>query len=206
VRSPGPATSETADRPSTDAVASRSPTGPLRAVLWALVLVMTVAWLLLGGGLAALRDTVAPAPPQTGPEVGRIAPELALPVAGGGEVSLAQLKGSVVLVNFWATWCVPCLAEMPAIERAYQAHRDRGLVVLAVDVQEQDADVIRFLDSLGVTFGSAIDRTGDASRRFRANALPTTFLVDRRGVVRDVRVGPLTDQMLEERLARVLDD
>jgi cytochrome c biogenesis protein CcmG, thiol:disulfide interchange protein DsbE len=206
VRSSGPATSETADRPSTDAVASRPPTGPLRAVLWALVLVMTAAWLLLGGGLAALRDTVAPAPPRTGAEVGRIAPELSLPVAGGGEVSLAQLKGSVVLVNFWATWCAPCLAEMPAIERAYQAHRERGLAVLAVDVQEQDADVIRFLDSLGVTFGSAIDRTGDASRRFRANALPTTFLIDRRGIVRDVRVGPLTDQMLEERLARFLND
>jgi cytochrome c biogenesis protein CcmG, thiol:disulfide interchange protein DsbE len=178
--------------------------GALRALLWALVAVMTVAWLFLGGGLDAIRGTIWPAPPTTAPEVGRPAPALALPLAGGGEVDLAQHRGKVVLVNFWATWCTPCRAEMPAIERTYQAHRERGLEVIAVDVQERDADVLAFLREVEVSFPSAVDRVGDVVRRYRANALPTTFLVDRQGVIRDVHVGPLTDQMLEQRLAPLL--
>jgi thiol-disulfide isomerase/thioredoxin len=178
--------------------------GALRALLWALVGVMTVAWLFLGGGLDAIRETIWPAPPTTAPEVGRPAPALVLPLAGGGEVDLAQHRGKVVLVNFWATWCTPCRAEMPAIERVYQAHRERGLEVIAVDVQEREQDVLAFLREVDVSFPSAVDRVGDVVRAYRANALPTTFLIDRQGLVRDVHVGPLTDQMLEQRLAPLL--
>jgi cytochrome c biogenesis protein CcmG/thiol:disulfide interchange protein DsbE len=151
-----------------------------------------------------LRGLFAGTPRPFVPEIGRPAPPLRLPLAGGGEVDLAALRGKVVLINFWATWCTPCRAEMPAIERAYQAYRGRGFEVLAVDVQEREGEVAAFLKDLGVTFPSAIDRTGEAVLAYRANALPTTFLIDREGIMREVRVGPFTEDWLDERLRRLL--
>ncbi len=176
----------------------------VRAVLWALVAIMTVAWIFYGGGLESVSNLTGPASPSNSADVGQRAPELRLPLAGGGQVSLDQYRGKVVLVNFWATWCGPCRDEMPVFERAHQTHGPQGLVVLGVDVQERDAQVLAFLREVGATFPSAIDTTGEAARVWRATGLPMTFLIDRHGIVRDVRVGPFTDEMLEERLGRLL--
>ena len=179
----------------------------MRAVLWALVGVLTVAWLFMGGGLESLTNLTGSSSPATSggsADVGQRAPDLRLPLAGGGEVSLAQYRGQVVLVNLWATWCGPCRAEMPAMERTYQKHAPHGFAVLAVDVQERDPEVLAFLREVGVTFPSAMDTTGEVSRTWRAIGLPTSFLIDRQGIIRDVRVGPFTDDMLEERLNRLL--
>jgi len=197
----------TLDTEQSTATGPDAPRGDLRALrglLWALAAVMGVAWLFVGGGLEMLIGTVRPTTPSSGPEVGRAAPELRLPLAGGGEVDLAEYRGKVVLLNFWATWCVPCRAEMPAIEQAYQQHRERGFEVLAVNIQERDEDVLEFLREVGVSFPSAIDHVGDSLRRYRAIALPTTILIDREGVIRDIRVGPLTESILQEGLAKVL--
>ena len=174
-------------------------------MLWALCAAMAAVGLFLQGGPANLLGFGRPSGPPAAAEIGQRAPELRLPLAGGGDVDLAQYRGQVVLLNFWATWCAPCTAEMPAIERVYQAQRDRGFTVLAVDVQEHEEVVSPFLAQLGVTFPSALDRNGETARLYRATGLPTTFLIDRGGVIRDVRVGPLTEAMLEERLAKILD-
>jgi thiol-disulfide isomerase/thioredoxin len=176
----------------------------VRALLWALVVVMAVGWLFLGGGLEHLQSLFGASPRPFVPEIGRPAPPLRLPAAGGGEVDLAALRGKVVVINFWATWCIPCRAEMPAVERVYQSYRGRGFEVLGVDVQERESDVVAFLKDVGVTFPSAIDRTGEVVLAYRANALPTTFFVDRDGIVRDVHVGPLTEEWLEERVRRLM--
>jgi cytochrome c biogenesis protein CcmG, thiol:disulfide interchange protein DsbE len=109
-----------------------------------------------------------------------------------------------MLLNFWATWCEPCKAEMPTFERAQQEYRDRGLVVLGVNFQERDEEITSFLSQVGVTFPSLVDRTGEVSRQWRATGLPTTFLIDRQGIIRDVRVGAYTDAMLEDRLTKLL--
>ena len=177
-----------------------------RALLWALVGVMTVVWLFYGGGLETILSMTRPAPtPVTTADIGQAAPSLKLPLVGGGEVDLASYRGQPVLLNFWATWCEPCRAEMPAFERAQQQYRDRGLVVLGVDFQEQDPEIVAFLREIGVTFPSAVDRTGEVTRQWRATGLPTTFLIDRQGIIRDVRVGAFTDSMLEDRLTKLLN-
>jgi thiol-disulfide isomerase/thioredoxin len=109
------------------------------------------------------------------------------------------------VLNFWATWCEPCKAEMPVFERAQQQYRDKGLMVLGVNFQDRDDEISAFLREVGVTFPSLADRTGEATRNWRATALPTTFLIDRQGIIRDVRVGAYTDAMLEERLTKLLN-
>jgi peroxiredoxin len=95
---------------------------------------------------------------------------------------------------------------MPVFERAQQQYRDRGLTVLAVNFQERDEEITPFLNQLGVTFPSVVDRTGEVTRQWRATGLPTTFVIDRQGIIRDVRVGALTDAMLEDRLTKLLGE
>src|SRR5437868_6248373 len=92
-----------------------------RALLWALVGVMTVAWLFYAGGLDSIMSMTRPAPPPvTTADIGQPAPSLQLPLVGGGEMDLASYRGRPVILNFWATWCDPCRAEMPVFERAQQ--------------------------------------------------------------------------------------
>jgi len=177
----------------------------VRALLWAMVGVMAVAWLFYAGGLESILSMTRPAPaPVTTADIGQAAPSLRLPLVGGGEMDLASYQGRPVLLNFWATWCDPCRAEMPVFERAQQQYRDQGLVVLGVDLQERDPEIVAFLTEIGVTFPTLVDRTGEVTRQWRATGLPTTFLIDRQGIIRDVRVGAFTDGMLEERLTKVL--
>ncbi len=132
------------------------------------------------------------------------APTVAYTLLNGQTSSTDRLRGKVVLVNFWATWCVPCRAEMPEIESTYQAHRERGFRVLAINVQEDRAEVQAFFDELGLSFPALLDRDASVARLYLARALPSSFLVDRQGVVRYVRVGPLTGPTLEEQLVKLL--
>ena len=177
----------------------------VRALLWALVGVMAVVWLFYAGGLESITSMVRPSPkPVSTADIGQAAPSLRLPLVGGGEMDLESFRGRPVILNFWATWCEPCRAEMPALERAQQQYREQGLAVIGVDMQERDDEIQAFLSQVGVTFPSLVDRTGEVTRQWRATGLPTTFLIDRQGIIRDVRVGPLTDEMLAEKLTKLL--
>ena len=135
------------------------------------------------------------------------APDLALPQLDGTQLTLRDLRGQVVLINVWATWCPPCRAEMPAIQQAYAAYRDRGFMVLAVNQREDATAITPFLEQHGLTFPILLDRNGRASATYQASALPSSFFVDRRGVIRAVYRGPMpprvingiVEQLLQER-------
>ncbi len=100
----------------------------------------------------------------------------------GGTLRLADLKGKVVFLNFWATWCEPCLEEMPAMERLAAAYRDRGLVVVALSADREGASVVRpFLKRHGLTFPVGLDPDQAVARSYRVWALPSTFILDRTG-------------------------
>jgi thiol-disulfide isomerase/thioredoxin len=112
-----------------------------------------------------------------------LAPTVPLTTLAGQSLALDQFRGRVVFLNFWATWCVPCRQEMPALERLHQAYRDRGLVILTVNFKESESQVRAFVQELGLDMAVALDRDGAASRRFRVHGLPVSLLIDPEGYI-----------------------
>ena len=110
--------------------------------------------------------------------------DFSLPIASTGKAqSLSGLKGKVVFLNFWATWCGPCRAEMPSMEAVYHKFREKGLEMLAVNIQEKETDVLAFMESNKLSFPSALDQEGSVSSSYGIQSIPTTFLIDREGKI-----------------------
>ncbi len=118
-------------------------------------------------------------------------PALSLTDLDGAAHTLAELRGQVVLVNFWATWCPPCVKELPSLQRLYGQLRERGLAILAVDVGEPAGEVRSFVAPFGLGFPVLLDEQGAALDRWRVHAFPTNFIVDRTGTIRYAFFGAL---------------
>jgi peroxiredoxin len=138
-----------------------------------------------------------------------LAPPLALVDTRGVEHSLEQYRGKVVVVNFWATWCLPCVEELPSLENAWQRYRQQGLVVLAVSGEESDI-VTSFLERLpsDITFPALIDHDMKVGNRWQIRGLPTTVVVDRSGHLHWRAEGQLdfSASKVDEMLLALLDD
>jgi peroxiredoxin len=134
------------------------------------------------------------------PLVGSPAPEIILKDLQGHEMKLSDLRGKVVLVNFWATWCKPCKEEMPAMQASYDKLRDRGFVVLAVNELEDTERVIDHVRTHGHTFPVVMDHDNRVANRYGVVGLPVSFLVDRQGIVRERVAGNL---LTEPRIAEL---
>jgi thiol-disulfide isomerase/thioredoxin len=96
-------------------------------------------------------------------------------------VQLSNLKGNIVFLNFWATWCPPCRAEMPSMQALYERFGDKGLQFAAVDIMEKEDDIIKFLDSYKLSFPILLDTYGNAANKYGINAIPATFIIGRDG-------------------------
>lgn len=124
------------------------------------------------------------------PEEGAMAPNFLLEELKGGEVRLSDLRGQAVVINFWATWCAPCRKEMPQFVQAYEKYKSHGLVIVAVNLQEGKSIAREFADDFGMDFPVVVDRDGEVGDLYRLLGLPTTYFVDREGIVRSVFTGP----------------
>jgi DsbE subfamily thiol:disulfide oxidoreductase len=107
----------------------------------------------------------------------------------GGKAKLSSYRGRVVFLNFWATWCPPCRAEMPSMERLNKLLRDRGLEIVAVDLQEPKDTVQKFVRDNGFAFTVLLDAQGDVGGAWGAQSIPTTYLIDRKGSILARSVG-----------------
>ena len=136
------------------------------------------------------------------------APRYDVVTLDGARLGPEALRGRVVLVNVWATWCGPCRAEMPLLQRMYERHRARGLVVLGLSVDVAGEGAVReFLRARGVTYPVAVVGPGGVVAAFGGvRGYPTSFLLDRDGVVRHQVLGPLAPASLEPAVRRLLGD
>jgi peroxiredoxin len=156
-------------------VRSRAAAGLLAVAIAAAAV---AAWLIAGE---------APAPIDRGSR----APAFELPrVAGGAPVSLASLRGRVVLLNFWATWCRPCEDELPAMQRLHRGLEGQGFELVAVSVDTDPAAVVAFRDRLGLSFTLLLDADQRVARAYQTFRYPESLLVDRDGVIVERFVGP----------------
>lgn len=136
----------------------------------------------------------------------RRAPALSGHLLGGGSLSLAALRGHVVVVNFWASWCHPCQLETPLLEQAYRAGAPWGLRVVGVDVADSSANAIAFRRHAGVTYPSVADPQGQLLARFPgvpASALPSSVIIDAQGRIAGVWVGPVSEPTLLNALRQI---
>jgi peroxiredoxin len=128
---------------------------------------------------------------------GTTASDFTLLSPDGQEISLSDYEGRVILVNWWATWCPPCKAEMPAINAFYETHKADGFVVLAVNSQEGASTVKSFIQDNGFTFPVLLDSQGQVMERYHVRALPTSFIIDRHGVIQHIQTGEISSRQLE---------
>jgi peroxiredoxin len=133
-------------------------------------------------------------------EVGEAAPDFTLKNLEGEEIRLSELRGKGVVVNFWATWCNPCKREMPLIDEKYQVVKDQGIEILAVNIAESHLAVSSFINRLGVTFPVLLDSHRVVTQRYGVGALPSTFFINKDGVVMDHFVGEMNESILTKRL------
>ena len=163
----------------------------------AIVLIIAGIGILFWMGNQSSSKNVANASPQSAGQIKQPAPNFNLLSPTGETITLSDYKGQVVLVNLWATWCPPCKAEMPDINAFYEAHKDEGFVVLAVNSQEDAATVDAFIQTKGFSFPVALDTRGEVMNLYQAPGLPTTYIIDRNGAIQHIQTGAITKQQLE---------
>ena len=139
------------------------------------------------------------------PLLGRPAAPFTLTTFDGAPMELAALRGKVVVVNFWASWCYPaCYEEAPVLERGWRAYRDRGVVVLGVDIQDKDEAGRKFIRDFDLTFPNAPDRSGKVSVDYGVYGVPETYFIDRHGAIRVKHVSAVTEQVFRETVEALL--
>lgn len=154
----------------------------------------------LGEGTAQSNSTLPPAP-----IVGRYAPDFTLATLEGDPVKLSDFRGKPVWINFWATWCPPCRAEMPEMQQKYAKLKEKGLVILGVDVGE-DADMVStFISTNGFDWTFALDSSTDVSKQYRVNGIPGHFFVNKEGIIKAVQVGGLPANVMDRHLETIMD-
>src|SRR5919205_4140582 len=134
------------------------------------------------------------------------APAFVLPkLGGGGSASLADYRGQVVVLNFWASWCKPCKDESPLLQRWHERIRSRGGTVLGVDILDVTGRAQAFIDEYGLTYPMLKDKDGEGLDKFGVVAYPETFVIDRDGRIAAVRRGPVDDTFMRRNVAPLLE-
>lgn len=174
-----------------------------RRILFVLILVAGLGWIFI----SADKSGVSTAGEIPAPREGFLAPDFSLQTPEGETVSLSQFRGQAVLVNLWATWCPPCRAEMPAIQKLYEEYKDQGFVVLAINMTYQDNPqaVVPFIQERNLTFPILIEDTGHVAEQYELRSLPSSFFISRDGIIQEVVIGgPMSEALLHTRIESIL--
>lgn len=186
----------------TTTAAAETPRRPFRwsmIALWAAVITIlaVLAWGLVNAN-------------ATRPEVGQTAPEFDVTFFDGYEwdtrtvASLSEMRGSPVVLNFWASWCVECRYETDVLEQAWLKYRDQGVVFLGVAYSDVEPNSIAYMEEFAVTFPHAPDLGTAISRDYEITGVPETFFIDKEGIIRHVQIGAVNQEMLDTLIPQML--
>ncbi len=161
----------------------------------ALVVVVIGLLVLLGIGLA----NRAPVTGRSGfTRIGKPAPEFKLSLFEGGMVDLADYRGKPIVINFWASWCGPCRIEAPILEGLWQAYRDQDVQFIGVDIQDAEADSLKYLREFGITYPNGLDADGRITVDYGVIGIPVTFFINRKGIVERRWVGAVSETRMTQ--------
>ncbi len=132
------------------------------------------------------------------------APEFAIPTFDGGNFSLAEQRGKVVVVNFWASWCIPCRQEAPVLENTWRKYKDRGVVFVGVDYVDSESEARKFIQEFNVTYPNGPDLGTDISRRYHMQGVPETYFVGKDGQLYGNHIGPIDQATLSAKIEDLL--
>lgn len=175
-----------------------------------IVMVVTLAAAVLWIFLSRVPSAVgAPLSSSPSPREGFFAPDFMLEMLDGGTITLSELRGKIVVINFWTTWCPPCRAETPALETSYETYKESDVVILGLNLTDQDSlkDVEAFVQEFGLTYPILLDRDGSVGLIYQLNGLPTTLFINREGIIRTVVVGgPMSETFIRSKIETLLKD
>ena len=178
---------------------------------WEILMLLSLAAGILWTVFSRVPSAVgAPLSSSPSPREGFLAPDFTLDTLDGSKLTLSDLRGKIVVVNIWATWCLPCRQETPALEKAYEQYKDAGVVVLGMDLTSQDlvSDVQSFVQEFKLTYPILLDRDGSVGNYlYQIKGLPTTFFINRAGVIRTVVVGgPMSETFIRSTIETLLKE
>lgn len=134
---------------------------------------------------------------KTSPLIGKQAPDFTLKTFDGKDLALSDLKGKTILLNFWASWCMPCRQEAGALESAWQKYKDKDVIFIGVNVWDESSNAQSYLDQFGSGYTNALDPQEEIQVNYGIGGVPETFFIDSLGNVRDKFTGPLTEQIID---------
>ncbi|WP_442598286.1 peroxiredoxin family protein [Neobacillus sp. D3-1R] len=135
-----------------------------------------------------------------GIQEGNKAPDFQLQTLDGKEMKLSDMAGKKVILNFWATWCPPCKAEMPHMQEFYSEQKDNGIEIVAVNLttaEKNQDDIGKFIKDYGLTFPVLLDSPGEVGQTYQAFTIPTSYIIDSNGIIRKKIVGPMDKDMMK---------
>jgi len=164
--------------------------------LKAVLLIILISGLLITGCSAGTNQK---------PVIGKPAPDFQLKNLDGQSISLSDFRGKPVLINFWASWCQPCVYEMPFIQEVFEEWSGQGLVVLTINIGESPSQVEEFMQSQGLSLPVLLDLKGSIAQKYNIWFIPTTFFLDKDGIIQGIKAGPFqSKEEIEAGIGRVI--
>ena len=172
--------------------------GKKEKVINTVLLISVIIAALVFGGLSA------GCTPAQGTRTGNLAPDFQLAGLDSQPVSLSDFRGNSVLLNFWASWCGPCKAEMPYLQMMHEEWSSKGLIILAVDIGENPSTASEFVEKYALSFRVLLDTDQEVALKYNIRSIPTTFFIDEDGKIRDTRIGAFSSKAeIERRLDKI---
>ncbi|HIH96222.1 MAG TPA: TlpA family protein disulfide reductase [Thermoplasmata archaeon] len=177
----------------------------MNKLLKVLLIITSALVLTLGFVTAGCSAPSSPPTPTQGTKVGNLAPDFQLHNLEGKPVSLSGFRGKPVMLNFWATWCHPCVFEMPYLQQVYEERSARGLVLLPINIDATSPKVSQFLQSHKLSLPVLLDTKKDVAQTYNIQYIPTTFFIDKDGIIQAMKVGAFPNkEAIESDLDKIM--